>query len=229
MVSKREGSIWVEGDYLHFVDDSSDEWRFLGDYVATPSGARTGSIWIETDYWHYIDSSGEERRMPGIYIQDHTSPATGARFGSVWLENTYHADGVLHNDTPHQDVTAYNHTDATYGSPSHTDNPNAFHQDNPHTDTSHVDGPSPSNTWTKPLLHFIEGVHPDNDKDERGAHIDVTLNQGHGDHTDSAAWHIDVAHGDAEENPGWPGHTDTSHSDSPVSYTHLTLPTNREV
>ena len=86
MVSKRHGSTWVEGDYLHFVDGTGDEWRFLGDFVGTPSGARAGSIWIEGGgYWHYIDSSGEERRMPGTFIYDHSetnpsSPAyTGAR------------------------------------------------------------------------------------------------------------------------------------------------------
>ncbi len=82
----RQGSLWVEGNYLHFIDSSEDEWRFLGELVGTPSGARAGSIWLEASgYWHYIDSNGEERRMPGIYIQDHgeTNPGHPAYTGHV--------------------------------------------------------------------------------------------------------------------------------------------------
>jgi len=203
----RQGSLWVEFNYIHFIDSSEDEWRFLGDLVGTPSGARVGSIWLEGDYWHYIDSNGEERRMPGIFIYNHSAgfgdPGyTGARQGSIWLESTQHTDGTVHNDTPHGDLPLGNHSDASYGSPSHTDSPNAFHQDYPAYSQSHVDT-TPSNAWTKPLLHYIE-----QDTDERGAHLDSTTNQGHGDHSDSSAWHINTAHSDHADN-NLPNHGNT--------------------
>ena len=239
----RQGSLWVEGNYIHFIDSSEDEWRFLGDTVGTPSGARQGSIWLEGDYWHYIDSSGVERRMPGIFIYNHSAgfgdPGyTGARKGSIWLEDTQHTDGTVHNDTPHGDLPAGNHTDSTYGSPAHTDSPNAFHQNYPAYTQSHVDT-TPSNAWTKPLLHYIE-----EDTDERGAHLDTTTNQGHGDHSDSSAWHLDTAqvnhtdvnlpnhgntpgesshtntHSNVTPMPG-PGHTNTSHGDSSPPSSHV--------
>ena len=130
-MAKREGSVWIEGNYFHFVDDDNVEWRFLGDYVANPSGAREGSIWVELQHTHYITASGTERRMPGLYI----SSGSGQRKGSVWFEDTPHTDYTVgHYDTPGQ--TFQDHVDSGHGDVS----------SQTHIDTTNT-------SWTKPFVN----------------------------------------------------------------------------
>lgn len=75
------GSLWTEGDALHWIDASTVEQSEEGTLVGSPGGT-VGSIWIEGDYFHYIDTSGEERRIQGDLI----GTPGGAVVGSIWVE-----------------------------------------------------------------------------------------------------------------------------------------------
>lgn len=54
------GSIWVEGNSLHWIDQNGIERVYTGAASGTSSGP-SGSAWIEGSYIHYIDQSGQER------------------------------------------------------------------------------------------------------------------------------------------------------------------------
>lgn len=54
------GSLWIEGDFLHYIDQNGIERAYVGTASGTSSGP-AGSIWIENGYIHYIDQSGQER------------------------------------------------------------------------------------------------------------------------------------------------------------------------
>jgi len=210
--NKTAGSVWVEGDYLHHVDAGKDEWRYLGDLVGTPAGAKVGSLWLDDDaYLHYIDSSGEERKVVWTDASPHAD--TAALIGSTWIEGDYlhwitaaanqerigHADA--HGDgTPHQD----SHSDTSH-SDSHTD---VAHSDS-HGDVAHSDSHS--------------DTHGDGHGDDELPHIDTHSdfhNDTHGDsHTDSHSdsahsdTHGDVTHVDTHNDHS--DHNDTVHQDKP--------------
>lgn len=54
------GSIWVEGNSLHWIDQDGYERLYEGTVSGTSSGP-AGSAWVEGGYIHYIDQSGQER------------------------------------------------------------------------------------------------------------------------------------------------------------------------
>jgi hypothetical protein len=202
---KTQGSFWVEGSDLHYVDQSNNEWLHAGVSVGTPAGAVNGSVWIEDNDIHYITDSGTERRVPGNTTSMHSDAA--ALGGSVWMEAHLHwirESGTQEYDGSHSD----SHSDVGHGdvahSDSHTDNAhNDSHSDtahaDSHTDTAHSD--SHADSHGDDALPHID-THGDNHFDT--AHADSHTDTGH---TDS---HTDNAHGDSHSD----SHTDTAHSDS---------------
>ena len=193
--NKTPGSLWVEGNYLHHVAESTKvEWRYLGTSVGASAGT-VGSVWVDTDAMlHYIDSSGVER-----YVLSSSYPhADGAAVGgSLWAEgylhwaNTggqeyeghadTHSDGTSHSDVAHTNTHSDSHGDVAHDdvAASHTDT----HAD--HTDVGHADYHADTTT-----LH-TDVAHTDTYSDTHG---DVS----HADHSD----HADVAHDDRPESIG---------------------------
>lgn len=110
------GSVWVEGDYLHFCPTTTTEYRYLGTFVANRSTAVSGSIWIDGANLRYIDADKDERVLP---LGSASSPAgvSSAINGSVWIENNricaiegttkqkreYHTDTSFENHSDHDD------------------------------------------------------------------------------------------------------------------------------
>jgi hypothetical protein len=146
-MAKVAGSIWVEGNDLHYVDQFGREWYCPGYGVKAVTGAKPGSIWIEPSnhYLYYVNEWGT-----GIYYPypwgDAFSPIN-VRTGSLWVDTrdnqlhwiTDHDGSVKHNVRAHYDIAAQNaHTD-THADGIHTD----FHSDVPggssHSDVNHDD------------------------------------------------------------------------------------------
>jgi len=200
--TKRAGSLWIEGDYLHYIDATNSEWRYLGTYVSTPGGAVVGSLWCDTagttTAIRYIDADGDERYVLSSSSAHSDGAAVG---GSLWAETVddylhyitsagtqeyiahadTHSDGSAHSDRSHTNTYTDSHGDVTHvdwdnpHSDSHTDHTDSFHE-NSHSDypASHGDTPH-TNTYT----------------DDHG-------NVSHNDHTD----YSDVAHDDRPEEIG---------------------------
>lgn len=171
------GSVWVQGDYLHFAASTTTNYRYLGTFVALRSTGNAGSMWIDGANLRYLDSTLNERYLP-LGSASTPTGVTSAINGSVWIENnrlnsvegTTKQKREYHADAPHQDVhgdTAQYHGDSPHDDIAHDDI--AF--DNSHSD-SHGDGQ---------FGQFHDDTHGD-------AHGDVA----HGDfHSDSA--HDDVS------------------------------------
>ena len=79
------GSVWVQGDYLHFAAFTTTNYRYLGTFVAYRSTGIAGSIWIDAANLRYLDSTKNERYLP---LGAASSPAgvASAINGSVWIE-----------------------------------------------------------------------------------------------------------------------------------------------
>ena len=168
--NKSTGSLWTEGDYLHFVDDTQNEWRYLGTLVGATAQAK-GSLWVEGTAVHYISENGDERYTPGVTTSMHSDAA--AKTGSTWIETYQHwireAGTLEYNGlTPHSDGTSHDdvaHSDVAHGDTVHAD----------HGDTVHADVPAP------PIhVDHSDYVHQDI------PHADHTDNVPHSDHTDHA-------------------------------------------
>jgi hypothetical protein len=186
------GSLWVSGNYLHFIDDGGLQKRYLGSLIHTDAAALSGSVWVEGDNFHYVDEAGgDERRVPRV-AGAHTDAA--ARGGSVWLDTDDHVHWVSESGSAEQD----GHEDVAAHSDSHSDVAHSdTHSDVAHSDTSHNDSHSD-------IGH--DDTHSDaGHADGHGDHNDGGHGDGHGDaaHTDT---HSDGAHADS--------HSDASHSDS---------------
>lgn len=194
--NKTAGSLWIEGDYLHWVADTQSEWRYLGLEVATPAGATVGAFWVEGSDARYVDASGVERRCLGTVVEDHV----GATPGVVWMEAYLHwirqtAGGreyrgfanIAAQDVPHVDIPA--HDDA------HVDTP---HNDVPLYDDAHYDQPHADVPEAPPAPH-IDIPHVDE------PYVDTP-------HTDDA--HVDTPHTDTpyDDQP----YTDTPYTDQPT-------------
>src|SRR4029077_1482835 len=124
LMAKVAGSIWVEGDFLHFVAEDLSEWQYAGESITVGSPALPGSLWVEGDYLWYVDASSVERRITNVFVKT----TTGIE-GSVWVDlqkniswlgsDKAHRRG--HSDTPHTDHTDNTHSDATHGDIAHSD------------------------------------------------------------------------------------------------------------
>jgi len=203
--NKTPGSVWIEGDYFHHVDDAQNEWRFLGTSLgAAGGGAVNGSVWVESTYLHYIDASGVDRYLYSNSAQHSDAAAIG---GSLWAE-TYahwiqqtgtqeyrgHAD-ITHTDSnPHTDSTSHNdhndhsnYTDHSDAGSGHTDisGHNDFNDYTDHTDYVHVDqfnGHSDSYPYTDYTDHTDHDDHSD-----AGGHSNHSDHSDHTNHSDVAA------------------------------------------
>jgi hypothetical protein len=211
--NKTPGSLWIEGDYIHHVDDAKDEWRNLGTFVSTPGGgADLGSVWIEGDSVHYIDADGDEREAVSSSPQHVDVAALG---GSAWVETYMHwvRESGSQEYRGHLDT----HTDATtHGDVNHTDSGSA-HQDaahfdssEPHDDVAHTDGGHADHS---DHADHADGGHVDSTPHADSPHGDVA----HSDHTDHADTahvdhtdHSDVGHNDHSD------HSDVAHADQPT-------------
>jgi hypothetical protein len=191
-MAKVAGSIWVEGNNLHYIDQFNREWYMVGIFSKAAT-AKPGSIWIGADqFLYYINEAGNGVYYPSPY-GDQLIPSS-ARMGSLWIDadNQIHWAGVDHSLGYRYDVRAHIDTApvSTHGD-THTD---GAHGDS-HTDTPHYDVPS---TAGHADYHqdYPHGDHWDN------AHGDFwDLAQAHGDLTDHADYYPQTTHGDENYDP----------------------------
>jgi len=200
-LSSGNGSIWIEGTAVKYLNDVGATKTYVGTFVSTPAGAVIGSIWVDGNNIHYIDASGDERLMVGSASAMHSDAA--AVGGSTWMETLLQ----WVRSTGSQQYNGHNdsHSDAAHGDVAHGD---VAHVDTAHNDIAHVD-----------VAHgdsHTDIAHGDTHVD----HTDVGHADSHGDvahsdiahvdtaHSDTA--HTDVAHGDAHTDT----HTDSAHGDS---------------
>src|SRR5688572_18832389 len=123
------GSCWVEGQYLHWINASGTEYRFLGTVVTTPT-AMDGSVWIEGNTIHYIDETGGVER----YVDGPTVATQIGLQGSVWVDDGWSAQLQLHwlNETTRDEYYAHQDT-------AHTDTHSNVAHSNSHTNVAHTD------------------------------------------------------------------------------------------
>lgn len=200
--TKRAGCIWVEGDYLHYIDATNSEWRWLGTYVSTPGGgAVAGSVWIDSSTnvasIRYIDADGDERYIPR---NSSAVSSSGATAGSVWVEGDYlyvvradtgayhyaqhwdiaHSDGTAHTDDHSNVAFVDSHGDVTFVD-SHMD----WHGDGGYSDTYHTDH---------------SDAHGDSYSDT--PHTNTYSDTAHQNFTDSHSDYSDTPHEDLPEEIG---------------------------
>jgi hypothetical protein len=222
--NKTPGSLWVEGDHLHYVDDDRNEHRYVGTLVHTDAAAPSGFIWQEgaTGDLHYVDEAGGDERsftpVGGAHVD------APARAGSLWVDS----DDRLHivgTSGVEYDLHADTHGDAAHGdSSAHTDShTDTAHADVAHGDTAHSDaGHSDSHFDTA----HTDVTHNDQHTD---AHDDTHNDAAHADgHTDGHADHTDFGHADTHQDThDDTGHFDThddSHTDLHVDMGHNDVP-----
>jgi hypothetical protein len=163
------GSVWVQGQYLHFCPTTTTNYRYLGTFVANRSAGVVGSIWIDGQNLRYLDNNKDERVLPLGSVSS-PSGVSSAINGSVWIENVrlnsiegtvkqkreYHSDvsfadtsfGNTHTDIPYTDGHQDQHGDNTpaEGQPGpHFDQYSDGHSDqaysDEHSDAPHADTP----------------------------------------------------------------------------------------
>ncbi len=183
---KDTGSIWVEGDYLHHVDDSQDEWRYLGNLISA-AGAQPGFVFIAGNGLRYTDADGDIRECVSSLSIHNDSAATPSLWSETYLhwireaedlEYQGHSD-IIHTDaSPHTDQTDHNDS-----GPPHSDHDDHDDTTNPHGDfNDYVD-------------------HTD------GAHVDFPFHSDFTDHTDHQD-HDDVSHSDHNDHNDFSDHSD---------------------
>jgi hypothetical protein len=244
-MAKQPGSIWVEGDQLHYVDANGAEWYVQGEYwgPSNPSGiganqGRPGSLWVEGDaYVHYCGAGGQDWRLPLEFTHNDAAGPTRS-VPSIWIEGSYfawgfnngkfraiqaHNDGTgSHTDSGHSD----SHIDGSHGDfhgDGHTDTPHTdgAHSDGAHTD-SHYDQHSDYNVYVhgdcQPLTNGNpSGTHQDHQDQLQGlAHCDWH-DDSHADAAHGDSSHGDVAHTDSHNDQA---HTDSSHGDTHYDSPH---------
>jgi len=239
-MAKLAGSLWVEGDYLHYVDSNAAEWiATVASASATPAaGAKPGSVWIEstTGYLCYVTESGALIYKFTQYPGPIQAAAANAINGSIWIESNLirfvfqpyeyglhydvapvsghgdiaHVDAGAHTDTPHTNTHTDSHGDQAHSDRAHTDH-------NDHNDNAHVDSHSDSHG---------DNSHQDSHNDDSGEyfydHVDCSRQY---THNDSGGGGLRV-HFDCNSSPGGYTHTDITHLDSggdnsnPIHYDH---------
>ncbi len=196
-MAKTAGSIWVDTQTLHYIDQFGQEWYFTGTAGSSPSGAVVGSIWVSGNVLHYISSTGVDRSVPASSI----ATRAGSVSGSMWVETSaannfclayinnstteYRAhDDVAHvDDAPHTDIHGDGHDDG------HSDI---------HFDVAHDDIIEYYQDFPLPPSGHIDQFHP---------HEDVAHDDFYSDtHTDLH----DDSHTDTT------GHSDAPHTDQPT-------------
>ena len=224
-MAKYPGSLWIEGDELHYVDQTGVEWQINGSLL-TNGPYYPGSLWVETaDGLHYVGQSQREFIVPYVYsAQEPALHNDAAVFnGCLWIEtNSVHfmvnaSECRIHADVAHQDGGGAathvdvpgsaighgdSHTDSTHGD-THNDAPHGdFHGDG-HTDVAHSDGHN--------------DIHDDthNDIGHDDGHNDWTHTPNPGNHTDGTTIRTQVP-------PPTSAHTDLHHDQYDIggAYSH---------
>lgn len=233
-MAKVAGSLWVEGNDLHYVDQFNREWKIVGSGVIATSGKKPGSIWVETNTHgiRYINEAGT-----AIYATPITWTAWApgnTREGSIWIgqDNLLHwlkdaGNGYKSNVVAHTDVPAVAGHDDTHGDSPHTDTP---HYDTPHSDipyqATHIDEHADS-----PHYDFTDYYHGDtppyyqnfNDFSDQAYYYHpeyINATTLHGDYwSPGGSHHEDYAYQEGQGPPkgsqhvdGW-NHTDVPHGD----------------
>jgi hypothetical protein len=96
--SSLRGSIWVEGNDLHYINANQWEHAIVGTCIATGFG-NCGSIWIDNShYLHWVGADGNDYRAPWRICQFCSSfsngagpnPSPGAGYaGSLWVDQEF--------------------------------------------------------------------------------------------------------------------------------------------
>jgi hypothetical protein len=137
-MAKVAGSIWVEGNDIHYVDQFAREWMMVGILVGAVT-AKPGSLWFSTtDYiFHYINEAGDGHYR--IASQPLNVPNANAVAGSLWIgeDNCIHWINFFRAGAPNWH--SHSHIDVPPVS-SHVDTHTDTHGDTPHSDSAHVDG-----------------------------------------------------------------------------------------
>ena len=191
MANESNGSMWVSGTYLHWMNASNTQFRFLGTAGSSPAGALPGSIWIAGNTIHYIDSTGVDRTVSGPFVASRSG--VGALAGSMWIENNYapsSTKGQLHFIGAAQDEN-WAHLD-TPASSSHTDVPASYGHSDYYSDAPYQD-------WHADAGDYQYGPEFHEDGHDDG----YSAAQAHYDS------HSDVPHSDS--------HTDIAHVDNPTA------------
>ena len=146
------GSMWTEGNTVHYIDSTGIERYVDGPYIASqaPAGALAGSMWFDTGYapstskgqLHFIGAAQHEHwaHNDTAFNNAHTDTAFGnshtdADAGSSHYD--YHAD---HWDVDDPGLHADAHENSHYNVHSNAHTDTAFN--NAHTDVAHIDQPT---------------------------------------------------------------------------------------
>lgn len=187
--AKTPGSIWVEGDYLHHVDQTGQEWRYLGNdwgYLGasyTPGNCFSypgGGI-------AYIDESKHARLCGTTQWIANTAAAVA---GSIWMEGSYwhwiNTPGTGDEYAIHADINHVDHND-TQSHTDHDDEGPPDHDDHTDEGVGHGDhGDGHGDHWDTYPPHIDWDGHWDHDDhndydDHDDSHLDY---DDHVDHTD---------------------------------------------
>jgi hypothetical protein len=210
-MAKLEGSLWVNGDNLHYVDHNGHEWRLTG-WVSRPNpGGVAGSIWVEGHYLAWVSENGanicafQTDPIAAPWVLGVTGPA--AIEGSIYHYAgffTYVGAPPSHTWASHWDVAHSNtHGDAHTNTGAHTDTPHSNTHTNTHGDIAHVN-----------TAHVDHNDH--NDTAHGNTHTDSHGNVAHQDQHGDYGTHYDAIY---FLNDPPPGHSDTQyHGDTPDNY-----------
>jgi hypothetical protein len=220
-MAKVAGSIWVEGNRFHLIDQFNREWYLNGIFIKNVT-ARPGSFWMEatTGNMHFVNEAGTAvYRLPSVFRK--YLPLT-AKTGSIWLGgDTIGLNNVFSwvrpwDGSQNAEFLSYIYVAAVS---THTDT----HGDAAHSDVIHSDG-----------AHTDVAAHTDhNDSHNDVPHQDHT-DSSHGDHSDSGTSHNDFSdhsdynhpklvhndghyslHGDNYSSPEARSHTDYNETAGP--------------
>lgn len=204
------GSIWIEGTSIHFLDDAGNHWvRYCGGGEVA-SGAVPGSIWIEGNKFCIIGADGKK------YWNNSTDmgAAAGAVNGSLWIDPNA-------TRSPWQLQVRYNRKlQFAYGGRKYAVHADAKDHDGSvhYNDTSggreHYDEPY-NDVWSN-TAHSDSKSHSDIPAVPHDNHIDSTPN--HIDYIWEFNWHEGHDNTYVESDP----HADNrTHSDNGGTWPHV--------
>lgn len=224
------GEFGINGEYLHFVDGSKEEWRYHGQDLGTPpSGREKQELWVDGNQIHYVDEFGTYRAL-----DNELDPSISQTHGSIWIEslgsrsrivfistandtNEPHTNTATHDDTgkdytDHSDHKDHdNHSDHQDSGKDFSDHSNSYHQDKYHSDDS-----SFKNEHTNKRINVGGHIDHTNDHTNKSIHNDHSnFKRRHNDETDHTDNHTDQTdHTDSLDHKHEFPHEDTHTDDS---------------
>lgn len=223
----KPGSVWVDGEELHFIDGAGVEWYYEGDLKeAAPAEAQAGSMWVEeaNDQVCFVSETGDIRCLP----RDVSESVSNAKSGSIWINDSHikYIDPVGdkvqagiddHSDQEHSDSGHDNHSDNS-GHNNHSDSGHDDHS-NSHSNSSHYnsghDNHSDNSGHDNHSNSHNDTGHGDAYYHHNTGHDDHSDNSGHDDHWNSSGHndHHDSGHDNHSDNSGHNNHSDNSGHD----------------